>query len=351
MNVTQDKSPKLKWSHGEAISVPACPGCGGLHRHAALANAPDMMLPTRMDRWSMWTCHSCASVWLDPRPAEASLPAAYDFDYYTHSPVVAQQTRPSWVWRLINGYLRTRFRMPVEPASKFGNIVMRCLPPLRLKLDYYGRHLRGVGRRLLDVGCGNGEFLARARDMGWEVHGVDPDPAAVAAGQSRGLQITHGTLADISAPDNSDAWDVITLSHSIEHVTQPKIVLSQILSMLRPGGYVWMAWPNPQSVGRFYCGRYWESFDPPRHLCLYSRRAMRTFLAEAGFESIKFRRRGSHAGRIYRVSAEASQRNGGRSWRFVTPIRVLATLVADLIATIDPRWSEELVVTASKPRT
>ncbi|WP_414694891.1 class I SAM-dependent methyltransferase [Pinirhizobacter sp.] len=227
---------------------------------------------------------------------------------------------------------------------------MRCLPPLRLKLDYYGRHLRGVGRRLLDVGCGNGEFVARARDMGWDSHGVDPDPAAVAAGRSRGLQITHGTLADVSVPNDADAWDVITLSHSIEHVTQPKVVLSQVLNMLRPGGYVWMAWPNPQSMGRFYCGRYWESFDPPRHLCLYSRRSMQLLLSEAGYESIRFHRRGSHAGRIYRVSAEASQRAGSGSWRFLAPIRILLTLIADLIATIDPRWSEELVVTAFKPK-
>ena len=350
MNVTQAESLELKWSQGEATRVPVCPGCDGAARHIALANAPDALLPARADRWSMWTCQSCASVWLDPRPAEASLPAAYDFDYCTHFPAVTPSARALWIRMLINGYLQARFRLPAEPASKLGNIIMRWLPPLRLKLDYYGRHLRGVGR-LLDVGCGNGEFVARARDMGWDAHGVDPDPAAVAAAQSRGLPITHGTLADMSAPDDSDAWDVITLSHSIEHVTNPKVVLSQVLTMLRPGGYVWMAWPNPQSVGRFYCGRYWESFDPPRHLCLYSRRAIRAFLVEAGYESIKFLRRGSHAGRIYRDSAKASQRDGRRPWRFAMPIRVLATLFADLIATIDPRWSEELVVTASKRRT
>ena len=76
------------------------------------------------------------------------------------------------------------------------------IEPLRLKLDYYARHLQGTPSRLLDVGCGNGGFLLRAREMGWKAEGCDPDPQAVQTCRNLGLQarprLSHKKLTCLS---------------------------------------------------------------------------------------------------------------------------------------------------------
>ena len=57
------------------------------------------------------------------------------------------------------------------------------------------------GGRLLDVGCGNGLFLEKMRNLGWEVVGVETDEKAVEVARKRfGLDIYHGTLEQVNFP-------------------------------------------------------------------------------------------------------------------------------------------------------
>jgi 2-polyprenyl-3-methyl-5-hydroxy-6-metoxy-1,4-benzoquinol methylase len=89
--------------------------------------------------------------------------------------------------------------------------------------------------RLLDVGCGTGDFLKVAREQGWQGEGVEISPWASEKARGRGLKVTTGILDDL--PDDP-VYDVVTLWDVIEHVEDPSAVIGKCRRMLRPGGFI-----------------------------------------------------------------------------------------------------------------
>ena len=77
-----------------------------------------------------------------------------------------------------------------------------------------------TSKRLLDLGCGNGDYLFIARSAGWDVVGVDADSKAVSVASEKGIDVRLGNI-EILDP-SKEQFDVITLSHVIEHCTSAK---------------------------------------------------------------------------------------------------------------------------------
>ncbi|MDR6644524.1 2-polyprenyl-3-methyl-5-hydroxy-6-metoxy-1,4-benzoquinol methylase [Luteibacter sp. 1214] len=256
---------------------------------------------------------------------------------------------------MVAGYMSRRFGYASKSRSVLGFlgfIVFSALEPLRLKLDYHGRHLFLVGdngRRVLDVGAGNGEFLKRAGSMGWFATGLDPDAAAVMACQKQGLDARFGSIEDVDDRDFPAAFDAITLRHSIEHVPSPQADLLQCLTKLRPGGMLWLAWPNPRGPGATVFGPAWRGLEMPRHLCIPSEAAMRHMLEDAGYVSIRTIRRGHHARSFARGSGLIASYRPGAANRIRRAIAGIVGHLADVAATFHARGGEELVMVAFAP--
>jgi 2-polyprenyl-3-methyl-5-hydroxy-6-metoxy-1,4-benzoquinol methylase len=120
------------------------------------------------------------------------------------------------------------------------------------------------------------------RSAGWEVAGVEPDGESVRAGRSRhGLNINHGVLEDVCLPKNT--FDVITMQHVIEHLPNPGRTLRCAYRLLRPGGSLVVVTPNVDSLARRFFSSHWVSWDPPRHLFVFSKRALHRVITDAGF--------------------------------------------------------------------
>lgn len=303
------------------------------------------------DIWTMVRCLNCQSLFLDPRPDDRSLPRAYD-DYYTHHAdmeVVPEEGARGLLWRLINGYLNYRFGMHRSPASRLGYPVFLLLEPLRLKLDYFGRHLtcRRFPRpgRLLDIGCGNGAFLARARDMGWTVSGCEPDRKAVEVCRSLGLDVLVGDA--FNSEFDSRRFDVITMSHVIEHVSDPIALFRRAHELLNPGGKLWLALPNPNSFSLKAFGQAWKGLHVPFHLCIPSQARLHRWSECAGFEQSRCVRRGVHvrSNWIESISIEKRERQRPQS----VAVRAIERIFTDLVSVFSPRWADETVFIAYKP--
>lgn len=341
---------QLNWSRGGAQSVPLCPACGSDQRDAKTYELRDNdgLLP---DRWRMVRCLNCQSLWLDPRPDASSISAAYA-SYYTHDADMENlpdSGTDGFAWQLIHGYLNRRFGMQRQPANPLGHIIFSLIEPWRLKLDYYGRHLSRSSfpypGSLLDVGCGNGSFLTRATAMGWQVMGCEPDPKAVAACNQLNLKVIEGDAFHPQLEDKK--FDVITLSHVLEHVDEQAVLLKRLFDLLRPGGRIWMALPNPNSMGLSVYGKSWHALHPPFHLCIPSQKIVGTLLTKSGFSNVKFLRRGAHVRGVWNISQDLSLREN-------LPKRsdlktALLRIKADLMATFSHRYGEETVVIALKP--
>jgi 2-polyprenyl-3-methyl-5-hydroxy-6-metoxy-1,4-benzoquinol methylase len=88
----------------------------------------------------------------------------------------------------------------------------------------------------------------------------------------------------IDALDGQAAiFDVITLSHVIEHVHDVGGTLRACHRLLKPGGRLWLETPNVAALGHKVFGVNWRGLEAPRHLVLFSAPALKQLLQDAGF--------------------------------------------------------------------
>jgi len=138
--------------------------------------------------------------------------------------------------------------------------------------------------RLLDVGCGSGEWLLEMRQRGWTVEGFDFDDSAVKLARQKGLKVECGSLEDRNYP--ADCFDAVTLNHVIEHVPDPVRTLAECARILKPEGKLVLFTPNNSSLGHLLFREGWRGLEPPRHLHIFSMKSLRRTLTAAGFHEM-----------------------------------------------------------------
>lgn len=275
------------WPMDGLEAVNACPLCGIADRSPLHFDLRDYFFEAAPGSWNLYQCLRCHSAYLDPRPNAGTIALAYS-RYYTHQAHSTPRGVIRGLWRAFrNDYIRATFGVDFGTSRWPGRWLLRALPMVRCGIDSsIGRNLEvpGGGRRLLDVGCGNGGYLDFARRAGWVVKGIDLDAAAVAVARASGLDVIVGTIDCLS--DESECYDRITLSHVLEHVHAPWDLLAHCYRLLKPGGVLWLETPNVCSDGMRSFGKYWRGIEPPRHLQLFSRKSLVDQLELLGFSNI-----------------------------------------------------------------
>jgi SAM-dependent methyltransferase len=153
-------------------------------------------------------------------------------------------------------------------------------------LSLVGRYRKPPGR-LLEVGCSYGYFLAAAREVGWQVEGIELSrEAAVLAEREQGIRIVGGTLEDAKG-SASGPYDVIVAWHVIEHLTDPCQFLREAFDLLAPGGTLALRTPNLSSAVAKLAGVNWEWLSPPDHIYLFDPGTLGAALSRCGFESVQ----------------------------------------------------------------
>src|SRR5581483_5729280 len=111
-----------------------------------------------------------------------------------------------------NGYLASKFGYALDgsgASAKLLGKLLYLLPLRRRGLEGHVRFLPALpGGRLLDVGCGSGEWLVSMRRRGWQVAGTDFDENAVEFAKKRGLDVVCGALQQQQFP--TDSFDAVT---------------------------------------------------------------------------------------------------------------------------------------------
>lgn len=256
-------------------AVNSCPACGG--EGVNLVTTKDYVFFSSDDSWVYFRCVRCSSVYLSERPKLEFIYRAYSA-YYTHSERRGFFAR--CVKSLVSLYVSRSF------AGAVFRVVARLIYPVACFFDARSRSIRFLRRgRLFDYGCGNGEFLSLCGVAGIDADGVDLDSKAIRHASSLGLKVRQGgceVLKDIP----SETYDWVTVSHVVEHVYDLNRLLVEFNRILKPGGKLWIETPNGRAAGLDEFAQFWRGLEPPRHLVLFSRRALLGKLNEHDFEVV-----------------------------------------------------------------
>jgi 2-polyprenyl-3-methyl-5-hydroxy-6-metoxy-1,4-benzoquinol methylase len=140
--------------------------------------------------------------------------------------------------------------------------------------------------KVLDIGCGYGYFLAACRETGYDVHGLDfSETAVVHAREKLGLPVTVGAPAKVNLPEQ--AFDVITLWHSLEHMTDPHDTIQKARMWLKPEGILAVDVPNYLGTDARKQGINWNGWDLPYHYYHFTPKALNRFLGKFDFRVVK----------------------------------------------------------------
>lgn len=291
---------------------------------------------------------------MDPMPIKEDIFKAYQ-RYYTHE-CYTTESPESFLNRaykeMKNGYLHFRYGYPLSPKhgilSRFGWLFY-LFPVRRDGLDSEVRFLSAYpGGRLLDVGCGSGDWLFKMQSLGWEVKGIDFDPEAVAVAADRGIDVVHGSLEAQHYPDES--FDAITLNDVIEHLPDPFATLAECRRILRSGGHLIMVTPNTDSLGHQLFKSAWRGLEPPRHLYLFCPKSMLGSLKRIGFRHFEVRTATSDYCIRHSLGLWARLADPGRQLPLALKIASrLVTMFEKAMIVVRPNAGECLVVRASKP--
>jgi len=175
----------------------------------------------------------------------------------------------AWYERAYQG--RDQSEMPLEPGHRYF-------------LDDPKAPKSG---RLLDLGCGVGNFLAAARDAGFEVTGIEMNRNAVQFARERYRlpNVVAMRPEEFCTAPGQGKFDVVTFFEVLEHQENPLGFVAAAKECLVEGGYVALSVPNRN---RWQKGM--ETLDyPPNHLTRWSPRALENFLARSGFEVLSMK--------------------------------------------------------------
>jgi 2-polyprenyl-3-methyl-5-hydroxy-6-metoxy-1,4-benzoquinol methylase len=221
---------------------------------------------------------SCGLIMTNPQPQGETLAAFYATpEYYTHaqSSGLRPYLQQSWQRLQMRGAMMY-LRLGLESVSNISRFAKRNAPrhfPLRR------------GQRLLDYGCGDGQWTRLALRLGLDAIGVEPDDAARKVACLSGVRAVK-TLEEADQAMHGALYDRIVLRHVLEHVPQPRELVEQLGGRLSPSGRILISVPNVLSRQAYTFGPWWLGYELPRHLWHFSLVTLERLVKRAGLQPV-----------------------------------------------------------------
>ena len=205
--------------------------------------------------------------------------------YYKCQDCGTSQVLPQPKQEELTEYYR-QFHLSATKGGTYVEFEDRISVDFPAKVDYIKKHAVADGKalRLLDVGCGKGFFVKQAISQGFNAEGIDVSSSAIEyATRQLCVNAKVGYVEDFEDYKWQNAFDVVTLWATIEHLPNPIAILKAIYGLLKHGGHLFL----DTGLGDVFWERFLlghsQWFDAPQHLFVFSQKGLAILLKEAGF--------------------------------------------------------------------
>jgi 2-polyprenyl-3-methyl-5-hydroxy-6-metoxy-1,4-benzoquinol methylase len=231
-----------------------CPVCGS-KKFDPFISAKDFFLTH--ESFEVVSCNSCGFRFTNPRPEAAQLGKYYESaEYISHSD--KRKGIFASLYQVVRKYTLGRKLALISKYQKNGKI--------------------------LDIGCATGQFLNHMASHGWETIGIEPDVKTRERAISEyGLQVFPEEQLNSF---EKHAFDVITMWHVLEHVSDLNGRMNQLKNLVKPQGTIIIAVPNSNSYDAKKYKSFWAGYDLPRHLYHFTKQDLKLLAKKHGFEIV-----------------------------------------------------------------
>jgi len=190
------------------------------------------------------------------------------------------------------------------------NLAVKVIPEATINsfnklLDYFEKY-KGAGN-ILDLSCGQGDFLVEAQKRNWNVYGTEFSHSAIKFCQDRGITMHQDDLNKEIFGDIK--FDVITSFEVIEHINNPNDFVSVINHKLQDKGVAYCTTPNFNSLLRFFEKDRFKMIVYPVHISFYTKQSIKYLGKLNNLKSIKLKTTGLDLGRLIEVFKPSRKEN------------------------------------------
>ena len=232
-----------------------CPWCNSENNHQFI-KLKDYFLTN--EEFEIIECDECKLLFTNPGPTPDRIG-----DYYKSENYLSHNEEKKGIFAEIYNYVK--------------------------KINIKNKYKIAVGNlhseiRILDIGCGVGDFLLYAKENGCNTTGIEPSENArkIAEKKLNCKILSPEELENI--PDNS--FDIITMWHVLEHVADLKTEIQHLQRILKKDGRLILALPNYKSYDAEYYKDKWAAYDVPRHLNHFSQDSINNIFKETNLQLI-----------------------------------------------------------------
>lgn len=137
-------------------------------------------------------------------------------------------------------------------------------------------------KKLLDIGCGTGDFLKTAQQNNWHVFGIEPNKEARDIANKKTNNSVFETEQLLKFEPIS--FDVISLWHVLEHLPNLEEQIAIFKKLLKPNGTLIIAVPNYKSYDAKHYKQFWAAYDVPRHLWHFNQASISKLVSKQSFK-------------------------------------------------------------------
>ncbi|MGI9294212.1 MAG: class I SAM-dependent methyltransferase [Pseudomonadales bacterium] len=250
-----------------------CPVCAGTGIYDF--SSRDLMFDG-VTSYDYHRCTGCDLVYQQPLPTQQQIASFYPESYSVYSKPTRTLFSGQELLTLKDSLGYTHLDTPKKHgilqrllAKKAVPDVISCVPD----------------GKVLDIGCGNGEYLLRLKSIGWQCQGVEFNDTALAICREHGLEVFHGDLK--AANFAAESFDFVTAHHLIEHTADPGELIREMARITKPGGTILIRTPNSKALGRRWFGVNWFANDVPRHLMLFCAKSLAILTEQHDLQLLK----------------------------------------------------------------